>query len=220
MGLVSEIGKMGSGMQAGLSKTAELSQESFMKLLLAQLKLQSPTNPFDSNTMMQQISQLTTLGATQDLKKTVEALGQSTQTTQVLEAARLVGQKVQIPSGTGMLVANEGLDGSVILPNDAEKAVVTIRDEKDQVVKTIELGASPAGVLDFHWDGLDASGNALSAGTYKISASASSQGESHEVPTAATFRVNSVALDRRGNGVILNVDGLGGVSMQEILKIL
>ena len=30
-----------------------LDQDSFMKLLLAQLKMQNPTNPFDSTTMMQ-----------------------------------------------------------------------------------------------------------------------------------------------------------------------
>jgi flagellar basal-body rod modification protein FlgD len=201
-------------------KGSQLTQEGFMKLLLAQLRLQSPTSPFDSSTMMQQISQLTALSSTQSLEKTVKNLSENMGTSQILEAARLVGGHVQIPSETCPLVKDEGLKGSVVVPKGVDKIEVTIRDSHDKVVKTISVDALSDGVVDFSWDGMDSAGQQMAAGYYKISATATLDGKNISLPTAGTFKVNSVALDRTGKGVILNVDGLGGVNMSDIIKIM
>lgn len=201
-------------------KGNQLNQEGFMKLLLAQLRLQSPTSPFDSSTMMQQISQLTALSSTQSLEKTVKSLSENMGTSQILEASRLVGEQVQILSETCPLVSGEGLKGSVVVPKGVDKIEVTIRDSHDNIVKTLNLDALSDGVLDFSWDGLDASNNPMAAGYYKVSATAMLDGKNAALPVAGTFKVNSVALDRNGKGVILNVDGLGGVSINDIIKIM
>ena len=202
------------------SKSNQLTQDDFIKLLLTQMRLQTPENPFDSNTMMQQMSQLTTLSATNEMQNTVKSLNANLGTSQVLEAAQLVGKKVQILSGVSPLTAGEGLKGSLVLPTDVESTTVTIKDSNDKVIKVIELGASSSGVLDFSWDGLDTDGKAMPPGIYKISGAASFNGESAPVPTTGTFNVNSVALDRNGKGVILNLDGVGGVKMDDVIKIL
>ncbi|WP_133128889.1 FlgD immunoglobulin-like domain containing protein [Legionella nagasakiensis] len=198
----------------------QLSQDDFIKLLLTQLKLQSPTNPFDSNTMMQQISQLTTLSATHELEQTIKNLNTNMGTSQVLEASHIVGKKVQVLKDTSPLIAGEGLKGSVVLPDDVDGLTVTIKDAAGKTIKTIELGASSAGVVDFAWDGLDAEGKPQSPGFYTLSANASIRGETVSVPTAGTFTVNSVALDRNGKGVILNLEGIGGIGIGEVIKIL
>ncbi|MFI4918038.1 MAG: FlgD immunoglobulin-like domain containing protein [Legionellales bacterium] len=210
----------GSASIADQLKGSQLTQDGFMKLLLAQLRLQSPTSPFDSSTMMQQISQLTALSSTQALEKTVKGLSDSMGTSQILEASRLVGQHVQIPSETCPLVTGEGLKGAVVVPKGVDKIEVTVRDSHDNIVKTMSLNPLSDGVLDFSWNGMDAANNPLAAGYYKVSASTSLDGKNVALPVAGTFKVNSVAMDRNGKGVILNVDGLGGVSMQDIIKIM
>jgi flagellar basal-body rod modification protein FlgD len=209
-----------SGTMASQLSGTQLSQEGFLKLLLAQLRMQSPTSPFDSSTMMQQISQLTGLSSSQSLEKSVKSLGENMGVSQILEASRLVGQQVQIPSEKAQLIDREGLKGAVIVPPGVDSIEVTIRDMNDKVVKTMTLGAPSDGVLDFSWDGLNASNQPMAAGYYKISANAVVSGQNTALPVAGNFKVNSVALDRNGNGVILNVDGLGGVSMKDIIKIL
>lgn len=201
-------------------KGSQLTQEGFMKLLLAQLRLQSPTSPFDSSTMMQQISQLTALSSTQSLEKTVKNLSDNMGTSQILEASRLVGGHVQVASETCPLVKGEGLKGSVVVPKGVDKVDVTIRDLHDKVVKTISLDVLSDGVVDFSWDGMDSVGQQMTAGFYKISANATLNGQNMVIPTAGTYKVNSVALDRAGKGVILNVDGLGGVNMDDVIKIM
>lgn len=201
-------------------KGSQMTQEGFMKLLLAQLRLQSPTSPFDSSTMMQQISQLTALSSTQSLEKTVENLSENMGSSQILEAARLVGGHVQVASETCPLVKDEGLKGSVVAPKGVDKVEVTIRDSHDKIVKTLNLDVLSDGVIDFSWDGMDSTGQQMAAGYYKISANTTLDGKNITLPTAGTFKVNSVALDRTGKGVILNVDGLGGVNMKDIIKIM
>lgn len=220
IGSVAESGKTSGSMASQLQGT-QLSQEGFLKLLLAQLKLQSPTSPFDSSTMMQQISQLTGLSSAEELAKTVKGLGENMGTSQILEASRLVGQSVQIPSETCPLVEREGLKGSVIVPKGVDTVEITIRDTNDKIVKKITMGAPGDGVLDFTWDGMDSATNQVSApGYYKISANAVMEGQNTALPVAGTFKVNSVALDKGGKGVILNVDGLGGVNIKDIIKIM
>lgn len=211
-------GLMGSATDVAHNK--QLTQDDFIRLLLTQMKMQSPDNPFDSNTMMQQVAQLTSLSASTEMEKTVKNLGANLETSQVLSAAQLIGKKVQIPSGLSPLIAGEGLNSSLILPSDIEHATITIKNKQDQVVKTIELGASSSGLADFSWNGLDTNNNPLPADLYKMSATAVINGETVPVQTTGTFNVRSVALDKTGKGVVLNLDGMDGVNMTEILKII
>lgn len=201
-------------------KSNQLSQDDFIKILLTQMRLQTPQNPFDSNSMMQQMSQLTNLSATKEMEKAVATLNTNLGANQVLAASQLVGKKVQVANELSPLTATEGLKGSLILPESADNIIVTIRDQNNKVVKTLPLGASEAGVVDFKWDGLDADNKACNPAYYKMSVSAMINGQNVAIPTAGTFNVNSVALDKNGNGVILNLDGIGGINMKDLIKIL
>lgn len=209
-----------TGSAAQTQKSNQLSQDDFIKILLTQMRLQTPQNPFDSNSMMQQMSQLTNLSATKEMEKAVATLNTNLGANQVLAASQLVGKKVQVANEMSPLVANEGLKGSVVLPEASDNITVTIRDQNNKIVKSIDLGSSEAGVADFAWDGLDADNKASAPGFYKMSASAVINGQNVAIPTAGTFNVNSVALDRSGNGVILNLDGIGGMNMKDLIKIL
>ncbi len=219
IGNVAESSKTSASMADQLKGT-QLSQEGFLKLLLAQLRLQSPTSPFDSSTMMQQISQLTGLSSAQELEKTVKSLGENMGTSQILEASRLVGKEVQIPSEKCPLVEREGLKGAVVVPKEVDTVEVTIRDANEKVIKKMTLAAPSDGVLDFSWDGMDSANQKMAPGFYKVSANAVVSGQNTALPVAGTFKITSVALDRSGKGVILNVDGLGGVNIKDIIKIM
>lgn len=120
---------------------APLSQDDFIKILLAQMRLQTPENPFDSNTMMQQMAQLTNLSATKDMEAAVKNLNSNLSTSQVLNASQLIGKKVEIANECSPLIAGEGLKGSISLANDAEKIHVNIYDLSNKLIKTIDLGS-------------------------------------------------------------------------------
>ncbi len=202
-------------------KGKELTTDDFMKVFLAQIKMQDPNKPFDSSAMLQQMAQLTQLSASQELKKTIGGLNNSIAKSQVMTAAQFIGKRVQFLSGVAPLKKDEGLSGSVILDRPSNDVTITIRDDTGKVVKTIKKSSQSPGVLDFTWDGkIDGQEEPMKDGFYKISATAMYDGKAVDMPTGGTFRVDSVAMDASKGTVYLNVDGLGGMDMNMIIKIM
>lgn len=201
-----------------------LTQEDFMNLFLAQMRTQSPLKPFDSGEMMQQMSQLNSFSATKELETTIKMMNANLGRSQVVSATQLIGKRVAIVSDKSPLEmgadGKPGLDGSVVVPGNATDITVEIKDSGNKLVKTIKLPASSAGIVDFHWDGLDAEGKPMPADFYNISAKATIDGQPKDIYTAGFFKVNSVTMDRQTSSVILNVDGMGGMDMGDIIKIL
>lgn len=197
----------------------QLTKDDFLKLMLTQMKNQDPFKPYDSSAMLQNMSQISQMSATDELKKTIQTLSTSIGRSQMVGTTQLVGHKVQILSKVAPLVEGKGLSGSVILPKEAEDVTIEIKDPQGKVVKTITKGKTGRGVLDFDWDGkLD--DKELPADFYTIAGTATINGEKMNLMSAGTFTVGSVALDQSTNTTILNVDGLGGLTLDDILKVL
>lgn len=212
----------------GVSNQAEtgkpaLNQDDFMKIFLAQMQLQDPMDPFDSNAMMQQMSQMTSLSATEELQKSITSLNASIGESEMLSASQLIGKNVQIASGASPLVEGKGLSGSVALPGPATDITVNIKDlNTGKVIKTINEGdVTGSGLVDFKWDGLDPNGEPMPEGLYAISGTAKINGKVAELPTAGTYQINSVTMDRNTNKVYMNLEnGYGGVPMESVIKII
>lgn len=199
---------------------SKLDADSFMKMLLAQLKAQDPTKPFDASTMMQQIAQLTGLTATQQMSENVKDLKGSAGISQMLEASQIVGKRVQLATNTLELKSGQAADAAVVVPEGVENIQVSIYDSSGNKIRTLDLKAPADGVLDFSWDGLNQEGKAVEAGFYSMEAKTNINGQEQQLPTASAYTINSVALDRSSSKVILNVNGLGGVTMDDVVKIL
>lgn len=203
-----------------LKQSGQMNQDSFIKLLVTQLKAQNPNSPFDSNTMMQQMAQLTNLSASSGLEKTVEKLGESLNSNQVLSASQLIGKEVQVPADLSVLTADKGLRGMVIAPVDVDTARITIKDADDRLVKSFEVGPSVGGKIHFKWDGLDDNAKVSSPGLYKISATSQLAGEEQAMKTEGVFQVSSVAFNAKENQVLIHLDGAGTTKLSDIAEIL
>ncbi len=208
-----------SGQEKRVNKK-ELSKDDFIRIFLTQMRVQNPLKPFDSSTMLQQMSQLTALTASEELQKTIKNLNVTIGKSEILSASQLINKKVQIPADASPLVAGEGLGGSVVVPGDASNIIVTIKDPTGKVVKTIDKGSSTSGILDFDWDGKDSEGKEMAAGFYQISATATLNGKTENLPTAGTYKVKSVAMNPVSGNVYLNLDGYGGIDLSGIIKII
>ena len=207
-----------------MPSTKQLKPDDFIKLFLAQLKNQNPMSPTDSSTILQQMAQISSISANNDMQKTLNNLQDHIDATlansQVLAATQLIGKKVFIPSDKTPLDA-KGLMGSVMMTSPSSDVKVTIKNEKGEIVNTIQLGkAVTPGLMDFSWDGKDKDGNLLKPGLYDISATADVKGELKPMYTAGCFEVKSVATNPKDGKVVFNVQDLGGKMMNEILKIL
>ena len=203
----------------------ELAPDDFITLFLAQMRNQNPMKPTDSSAILQQMSEVSSISANKDMQKTLNGLAQNVNmalaNSQVLQSTQMIGKHVQIASDSAPLIKDEGLSGSAIVPAAASKVQVKIKDAVGNVIKTIDCGAAASGgLVDFNWDGKGDDGKQYDPGFYTMNATATINGTTAAVHTAGAFKVNSVGLNQQSGGVILNVDGVGGTEMGDIIKIL
>ena len=201
------------------SSTGAMSQSDFLKLMVAQLQAQDPTNPVDNQEFASQMAQFSTLSATQDLNTTVTSLASqltsASQTNQVLSSANLVGRNVMVPATTTAYDGSTATKGAVNVAT-AGAVVIKITDASGNAVRTINLGTQSEGLSQFTWDGKDDSGKAVAAGTYTLAAT--DAGTSANTFISGT--VTGVGYGGSSVGTYLQVAGVGGVPLAQVAQIL
>ena len=198
----------------------ELGQAEFLELMTTQLRYQDPLKPMENGDFLGQMAQFGTVSGINDLNATINTMSASFQSNQALQASTLVGRRVLVPAQSGYLADGEPLEGSVELEQPANRVVITISNAAGQLVHRSELGVQPAGLVDFSWDGIDADGNRLPAGDYRIAAEVHRGGEVGSGTTLAVVDVESVTLGAGGQDLTLSVTGLGDIGMSQVRKIM
>jgi len=208
-----------SSSSSSSSSTGAMSQSDFLKLMVAQLQAQDPTNPVDNQQFASQMAQFSTLSATQDLNTTVTSLASqltaASQTGQVLSSASLVGRNVMVPATTTAYDGSTATKGAVNVTT-AGAVVINITDASGNPVRTINLGTQSEGLSQFTWDGKDDSGKAVAAGTYTLAAT--DAGTSANTFISGT--VTGVGYGGSTVGTYLQVAGVGGVPLAQVAQIL
>jgi len=205
--------------KAGSARAAagNAGQDRFLTMLITQLKNQDPLNPLDNAQLTSQLAQISTVQGIEKLNATLTALSGSFDSGQSLQAASLVGRQVMV-SGNTLELSAAGARGAFSLPQAVERIVITVTDASGIAVHRVELGAQPAGVHAFDWDGLTDAGARAVDGRYGFSISAQAGGKAVAAETLSMGRVDSVT--RSAGGTILNVGGLGEKAFAEIKRIM
>jgi len=196
-----------------------LNQEDFLELMLTQLQYQDPLNPAESGEFIAQMASFATVSGITELNKSFATLSGSLQSSQALQASTMVGTTVLVPSDKAELTAGNEVSGKVFTEKSAANLVLTISDKTGQTVKQINLGSVEAGLVSFTWDGLNSNGVQLPEGTYKVEAASVNGDESIAQTVLVNAKVESVSLIS-GAEPLLNLDGLGTYSMNDVLEIM
>lgn len=197
-------------------KAKDGTSDMFMKLMLANLKNQDPTNPADTSEYMQQISDMTMVEGIDNLNTTLEGMNSSLLASQsALQASSLVGQKVFVPTDNAVADTATGqVRGVLELGNSASEVSITVRDANGALVDQFSMGSQESGDVDFGWQ-LE---EGMPLGGYNFTATANVGGEAVEVPVYIGMNVNSVTLGQNGVGMKINIDG-GSVSLDEVKQV-
>lgn len=207
-------GPAGSATKAiSQAENKTMNQADFLSLLVQQMRNQDPTKPMDSSQMVSQLAQINQVSATQALQTSFDALSQSMQGNQLLQASSMVGRSVVVPSTAGTL-QDSGLDGAVNVPDGIGDVLVQVTNVAGNVVRTINLGTQGQGLAPFHWDGKGDDGAALPNGTYGLKA----QVGNTAVNTYVSGKVSGVGMTG-ADGAYLDVDGFGGVLLSQVAQI-
>lgn len=148
---------------------AALGKADFLKLLTEQLKNQDPTNPLDDKAFVTQLAQFSSLEQAMAMNDKLAMLQLSQSAVVNAQMAGLVGKSVLVKSTTVVVPASgDPSPVTLHLGGDAAKVTVRVVDGKGNVVRTLDPGALTAGTHAVPWDGKDASGSRLPAGSYKV----------------------------------------------------
>ncbi|MCG9697172.1 flagellar hook assembly protein FlgD [Shewanella sp. Isolate11] len=198
----------------------QLTQEDFFSLLSQQLSMQDPFKPVDNDQMIAQMASFSTVDGIGKLNDEIVNLNAVMTSSQALQASGLVGQKVLIPSGSGHISAEDPtLRGVISTPEAIDSITVRVEDESGQLIKTFKVDGSAGGNIDVEWDGLDSEGNPVESGIYAIKASGRVSGESQDLTVSTYAHVTSVSLGTASSGAILNLRGIGGIMLGDVLAV-
>ena len=210
----------GSSTANSASSLGTLGGTDFITLMLAQLQNQDPTSPVDSNTFLTQLAQLSEVQGITSLNTNFSTLSSSLTSNQAMQASSLLGHQVLVNSSTATLAAGATVTGAVNVPQTTSQVTLSITNSAGALVSQINLGAQPAGLANFSWNGTAGDGSQAPAGTYTLTAQyagATSGG------TAATTLVNgtveSVSMGAGSAGMTLNVAGVGSVPFSSLQQI-
>jgi len=197
----------------------EIGQQQFLELMVAQIRNQDPFEPLENGEFLSQIAQFSTVSGIQDLQDSFSSFAGSLSSNQALQASALVGRSVAVNTDVAVLKPGSNVDGALGLSSNSTNVKVEFFNTAGELVRSIPLGEQRAGLVDFSWDGKDASGNAVPSGAYRVVATANIDGEEVALGTLVKDNVESVILGRPGEGTTLNLSALGATDFNRVEEI-
>jgi len=195
---------------------------SFLTLLVTQLKNQDPTNPMKNNELTSQLAHINTVQGIEKLNTTLGSISGQINSNQSLQASALIGHGVMVP-GSNILAGSK--DGKISttpfgleLERAADQVTATITSASGQMVRTIQIGALTAGAHSFTWNGSLDDGTTAPDGAYKVAINAKGNGEQLVARSLHFGIVNGVF--RNANGTKLDLGLAGSATLEEIRQIL
>jgi len=196
---------------------ASATQDRFLKLLVTQMKNQDPLNPLDNAQVTSQMAQLSTVTGIDKVNTALQALNDSVTSSQNLQAATMIGHGVLVP-GKGVDLTSGAGFGGVDLEQSVDRLDIAISDKSGAVVRNVNLGAQPVGLMNWQWDGRNDAGEVLADGSYTFAASAMQDGKAVDVATLQFGMVNSVTQGKQG--VALSVGNMDGIALSQVRQII
>jgi flagellar basal-body rod modification protein FlgD len=194
-----------------------IDQAGFLKLLTAQMTMQDPTAPMDSNTMVQQMSQMSEVQGITEMNTSLQSLASSMEGNRIGDAASWIGKAALLPSSTAQPLTNGGYAGTITLPSAATSMNVSLVDSTGKTVYSQTLSNQAAGTVNFAWDGKLADGTQASG---PLSVAVSATGTSGTInPTVDTWATITGVNSPAGGSSAQLTTSLGTVAPTDVLSL-
>lgn len=205
--------------QATPSSRGSLGQQDFLRLMVAQVQNQDPMQPQPNGEFLSQLAQFSTNDGVTKMQQSLEQLASSLQSNQALQASSLVGRKVMVNSDKFNLGSDGDVKAGIEMSAGLSNLTASVYSETGELLKTIPLGQPEPGFFQFGWDGTGQNNQRLAAGKYKIEVRGTYSGQEVSLKTYTSAQVDSVSLGQNGEGLKLNVAGVGAVGLEQVKQI-
>ena len=119
---------------ANTDPVSNMTSNDFLKLMIAEMQNQDPTNPMDNSQILQQLSQMQSINASKQLSDTLQnvVLGQG-----LLSSSALIGRSVKALTDDGQTVT--GSVDKVVIEDSTPKLLVNNQKIQMKNVSEIDL---------------------------------------------------------------------------------
>lgn len=197
--------------------SGELGQDSFLKLLVAQMQHQDPLNPQGNEEFIAQLAQFTSLEQLMGVNTALGDLYAATTSMNNASMTQLLGRDVTAFSDEIPYSGDGPKDIHFQAASEVDRMTVTILDADGKVVAREELNGIASGEGSWRWDGKDIHGAPVPEGTYTVSINAADElGNPVTVQNLLKGTVNEMSYAT--GAPVPYVDGIE-ISISEILRV-
>lgn len=175
----------------------QMGKDEFLKLLTFQLQNQDPMNPVDQQKMTGELAQFSQLEQLSNLNTKFDQINKNKMIQDKYFAASFVGKEV-VTNGSSIKLDKDGEPSDVLfkLDGEADKVVIRIHDNKNQIVGEIWKEGMSGGAHSITWDGIMLDGQLAAKGNYNAHVKAwDATGGVVQAKTQATGMVQSVSFE-------------------------
>jgi flagellar basal-body rod modification protein FlgD len=196
----------------------KMDKDAFMKLMLAQMKNQDPTNPMQSHEMAAQLAQFTSVEQMQNMNKNLEEMKMAQRPTESFQALNYIGKAVSGDSSKILRQKGDTFhDVSFQLTNNADEVEVKIKNANGEVIRKEVLGGLKQGDNVWNWNGQDERGHSVASGDYTVIVEAKNAGAKVGVKTDFSGTISGI--NYTNEGPVLMV-GTQTIKMRDVKKII
>jgi flagellar basal-body rod modification protein FlgD len=172
-----------------------LGKDTFLTLLVAQLRHQDPLNPMEGTEFTAQLAQFSSLEQLQSVNDNLSNMQVTQEEELIFKAMDFMGKEVDVQGSELTLTENASAKGGFSL-EDSGDCVVTVFDVHGEAVKNIPMGYMEPGFHSFEWDGTSNNGDFLAEGAYGFTVTAlDNAGQTLSVETYISGQVNRVNIE-------------------------
>jgi flagellar basal-body rod modification protein FlgD len=219
MAIQAASGTTTSSTQALSSLTGRnaVTKESFLQLLITQMRYQDPLSPMDNQEFLAQLAQFSSLEQMQNLNDKYDSSMALTQSLNNSAAAGLIGRQVRASGDTLSLGSSGGVEVGYYLQADAAEVSISVTDSTGKIVRGLTSTDGGSGSHRLTWDGRDDAGSRLPAGSYTFKVTAKDEDGAAVTASSVVSGTVSGVTYRNGSAYLL-VDGRE-VSLSEVLEV-
>jgi flagellar basal-body rod modification protein FlgD len=149
-----------------------VTQDDFLKLLIAQLQNQDPLKPMDNQEFAAQLATFNSLGQLIDMNNKLGSMQSGQGLANQFNAASLIGKEVVTNGNALGLEQGKPTAVGYQLSANAARVVVNIYSGAGDLVRQVEARGQLMGDQTITWDGKDEMGKSLAAGPYHFEVNA------------------------------------------------
>lgn len=174
LGGAAASGTASSASSSGTAQSSEVTEDRFLKLLVAQLQNQDPLNPLDNAQVTTQMAQISTVQGIEKLNAALAKFVSESSGNKAVDAVGMIGRDVMVEATSvdwsAQTQAGTGVRVGIDVPADATSARIEIVDGGGVVLRSLNVSSPNAGSHSVVWDGKTDLGVAVADGRYSVRA--------------------------------------------------